>query len=65
MTSVESPAEAGTPQFVIWPISTAVWSFSSRNVSSLGTGVKITDGLVALRPSTGRHVRRKSREDST
>ena len=65
MTSGESPAEAGTHQFVMQPTSMAVHSFSSNEVSNLGTGVKTTDGLVALRPCTGRHVRRGPGETGT
>ena len=63
MTSGESPAEAGTHHFVMQPTSMAVQSFSSNKVSNLGTGVKTTDGLVALRPYTGRRVRLWSRGD--
>ena len=63
MTSVESPAKAGTHQVVMQPTSMAVQSFFSNKVSDLRAGVKTTVGLVSLRPSTGRHVRLQSRGD--
>ena len=48
MTSGESPPEAGSHQFVMQPTSMAIQSFSSNNVSNLGTGVKTTGGSEAL-----------------